>query len=58
MNPHSYNGTESVELTVTGEVYVLTKWWIAFLLVYFHMGAASFLYSFRSADTIQNIIQL
>ena len=50
-------GSEPIYLNVIGEQFVITYWWIAFLVTFFHVGISSFLYSFKNAKTIEDRIK-
>ena len=52
INPKAYTGNYPVTIELIGEHFVLTEWWIAFLLTFFHIGITSFIYSFRFAKSI------
>jgi len=46
-----------MNLEIIGEKLVLTEWWIAFLLTYFHISISTFIFSFRIAKTIEQRIK-
>ena len=52
INPKEFTGNYPVTIELIGEHFVLTEWWIAFLLTFFHIGITSFIYSFRFAKSI------
>ena len=56
MNPWGHIGSEPTKLTIIGEVFILTEWWFAFLVMYFHLSITQFVYSFNSAESFDDKI--
>ena len=38
INPKKYKGTTPMQITVVGEVFFFNEWWLAFMMIYFHIS--------------------